>query len=177
MTRVCFSSTELIVFFIINIGIIIYLATQSVKVHQIKLWQNHNGFNSEGIKTKPVITKERVPVRSDPIEIVNYPKELNDPYRGPERNRVNHFNYTNVGFITAPNGDKYTLFGRQKAYRSNQYEYYISDIDNSTIKYPVKYKNYHEIYDQDTVNVPEVGGDSSATIYDLPELRYNPNHL
>ena len=66
------------------------------------------------------------------------------------------------------------IFGRQKAYRSSQYEYYISDNETQGIKYPIKYKNYNEIFDQDTINIPEIGGDSIATIYDLPEIRYTP---
>jgi hypothetical protein len=171
MSKVCFSSNQLMLLFFINISFIFYLATKSTsivppeRVRPVKV-------------TAPIIiNKERSSaLNRTPIEIVNYPKHLNDPLRGPERYRLNHINYNNVGFITTSSGGKYLLFGRQKGYRSNQYEYYITDSSNSNIKYPVKYKNYNEIFDKDTVDIPEVGGNSTATVYDLPELRYTPTY-
>lgn len=166
MSKVCLSTNQLILLFIINIGFIFYLANKSTKITSQPPIQ---------VKLPEIKNESPIPDRT-PIEIVNYPKHLNDPLRGPERYKLNHINYNNVGFITSPNGDKYLLFGRQKGYRSTQYEYYITDSSNSNIKYPVKYKNHHEIFDKDTVNIPEVGGDATATVYDLPELRYTPTY-
>jgi hypothetical protein len=160
MKSICFSPDTLLVYFIFNIAIIVYLVIRPKEI----------------IKK---IIKKRHADRSikEPVEIVNYPRQLNDPLQGPERNQINHISYTNVGYIESPIGDKYVLFGRQKAYRSNQYEYYIINNSNSTnannsIKFEVKYKNQQEIFNKDQIDIPEIGGASIATIYDLPELRY-----
>jgi hypothetical protein len=163
MNSICFSPDTLLIFFISNIAIIVYLVIRPTEIIKKIIKKRHNEPTDRSIR--------------EPVEIVNYPRQLNDPLQGPERNQITHISYTNVGYIESPTGDKYVLFGRQKTYRSNQYEYYIINNSNSTnannsIKFEVKYKNQQEIFDKDQIDIPEIGGASIATIYDLPELRY-----
>ncbi|ARR75034.1 hypothetical protein SAGO17_00116 [Mimivirus AB-566-O17] len=163
--QVCFDNIIVLLFTGLYLAVITYVIIKgSTRV-----------TNSEKVPVYiPRDTNTNTHQEKGPIEVVTYPRQLNDPLRGPERNRVNYVDYTNVGYVTAPSGDKYILFGRRKGYRSDQYEYYIADKSNSAIKYKVTGFNQKEIYDKDTINIPELGGVSQAVIYDLPELRYNP---
>ena len=172
--QVCLSTNQLIIFFFFNITIIIYLANKSVTATQQFKTQQDKQQDKQQEKQQEIQQEIQQIKQQEPLEIVNYPKYLNDPLRGPERRVINHINYNNVGFVTGEEGEKYLLFGRLKGYNSSQYEYYITDKDNSNIKYPVKYNNYKEIYDKDTVNIPQIGGNFTASIYDLPEIRYDP---
>lgn len=64
------------------------------------------------------------------------------------------------------------LFGRRKYPRSERYEYYV--LDKNDIRVVIPRRNDKELYNDDTVNIPELGGDFKVVIYPVQELVYNP---
>lgn len=81
-----------------------------------------------------------------------------------------------LGFIT--NGNiQYPLFGRNKyPGKTDKMEYYTINEGRNKIKIPIKTTNYNELYDNDPVTVPELGGDFTFKKYDQEDgFRYNPN--
>ena len=106
MSKICFTTTELIIFIVINTLTLIYFATKSVEITSTP------NLIKTPVKEKIIIKEQQQQQQQQqtpqqPIEIINYPRQLNDPLIGPERNRINHLNYTNIGYVTSPNGDKH----------------------------------------------------------------------
>jgi len=97
-------------------------------------------------------------------------------YQNPLGGNAFH-NYQMVGFIY--NGDiRYPLFGRYKySGRSDRWEYYVMDETRNRLKIPFKSPNDNELFDGDTVVIPELGGNFNVKIYEYETLRYNPNVL
>lgn len=85
--------------------------------------------------------------------------------------------YQNLGFIS-DNINQFPIYGRyHDPNRTDRMEYYTINEGRNKIKIPIKTKNFTELYTQDKVNVPELGGDFSFTKYeDTDENRYNPNY-
>jgi hypothetical protein len=84
-------------------------------------------------------------------------------------------NYQMIGYLTNENG-QFPVFGRYKyPGKSDKYEYYTMNEGRNKIKIPFKTKNYNELYTDDTVNVPELGGTLIFKKYDNEQNRYDPN--
>lgn len=117
------------------------------------------------------------PERRLPIDI--YPKKdvkrlLNIPTRGyPDK-------YQMLGILSRTSDEKILhLYGRQKYPGANTWEYYVVGKDASGLenKIPIKTQNDKEIYDNDSINIPQLDsskGSFSFTQYDLDAPRYNP---
>jgi hypothetical protein len=87
-----------------------------------------------------------------------------------------YINYQALGFITNENG-QFPIFGRKKyPGRSDLYQYYTINEGRNAIKIPFNTKNYQELYDGDSVNIPELSGhDFEFKKYENERIRYNPN--
>lgn len=80
-----------------------------------------------------------------------------------------------VGYLSSPT-DQYPLFGRyHDPGRSDKWEYYTINESRNRIKIPIKTKNYTELYDGDTVDVPPIGTGLTFNKYNNEELRYSPD--
>lgn len=85
--------------------------------------------------------------------------------------------YQMLGYIDGASG-QYPIFGRQKyPGRSDKMEYYSMNDTRGRIKIPFKTKNYNELYDGDSVIIPELGGDFKFKKYEIENVRYNPDSL
>ena len=87
--------------------------------------------------------------------------------------------YQMLGYVFSPNAlERYPLFGRYKyPGRSDRWEYYIIDEGRNRLKIPFLTKNYSELYDGDSVNIPSIGGNFEVKLYEIEQFRYNPNHF
>lgn len=103
---------------------------------------------------------------------------LTNPLISPERiyKSSNNFNsFQLVGYIYK-DSDRYQLFGRYRnPGRSDKWDYYIIDQNRQSLKIPFVTKNYNELFDGDIINIPTLGDNFIAKIYELEQIRYNPN--
>jgi hypothetical protein len=83
--------------------------------------------------------------------------------------------YQMIGYLSG-SGDQYPVFARDKyPGRSDKQEYYTINESRNRIKIPFKTKNWNELYDGDTVDIPEIGSGLIFRKYDTNELRYDPD--
>jgi len=84
--------------------------------------------------------------------------------------------FQQLGYISGPNG-RYPVMGRYKFNgKSDKFEYYSIDNERGRIKIPFKNKNNNELYDGDSINIDELGGEFTFKKYeDTDGNRYNPN--
>ena len=89
----------------------------------------------------------------------------------PEREFVQSNNVgTNVGYVFLGNL-RYPLYQQ----RENQdYYYHVQDDSRVGIKIPISRKYLRDqLYDNDTVSIPELGGDFTVKLYDISRLTYH----
>ena len=155
-------------------------------------------------ETKTVIIKEKVvPVKpkKDPIREYDYRKAY-DPLEDPTRRVERHFippmhvkqmidiptrgypdNYRQVGILIQEGegtGDNkiLRLFGRQEFPGSNRYEYYTAiNSGNDQIKVELNNNRGKELYDDDLVNVSELGKEYKVKMHKYDAPKYYPNIL
>jgi hypothetical protein len=80
-----------------------------------------------------------------------------------------------IGYVYN-NNEKYPLFGRYKfPGRSDKWEYHIIDESRNRLKIPFRTKNDQELYDNDPIQIPTMGGQFITRLYEYDTIRYNPN--
>lgn len=85
--------------------------------------------------------------------------------------------YQMTGYLSG-GGKIFPVFSRDKyPGRSDKQEYYTIDESRGRVKVPFKTKNYNELYEGDTVTIPEFGGTFEFKKYETEGLRYDPNRL
>lgn len=93
--------------------------------------------------------------------------------RGFDANRQ----FQMVGFLSGGVGEQYPVMGRLHDNRSDKYEYFCINEGRNHIKIPLKTKNYNELYDGDTLTVPQLSTQPlTFTKYEIENVRYNPNY-
>lgn len=108
-----------------------------------------------------------------------YLNKIYNPLVSPERiytgRNISLSEYQMIGFIYTGN-ERYPLYGRYKyPGRTDKYEYYIIDETRNKLKIPFKSKNDNELFDGDSVFIPELGTSYTVKIYEFETMRYNPN--
>lgn len=177
--------------------IIIILLQYYFFVCQFMKYRNQKNTN-EHVTINPII--QQIPpsppvIPVDPIKEYDY-KKLIDPLQEPTK-RVDRyllgpleyrkmFNYPVRGYHDSPHwiglliNDTDTtdnkiikLFGRQKYPKSNQYEYYaIVNMGMDKIKIHINYTK--ELYDNDTVEIKELGKTYYVKMNKNDDYEYNP---
>lgn len=115
--------------------------------------------------------ERRIPEYLYPYDYVK--KNINYPTRGlPEHHQL-------VGVVLRDSTETaYNLFGRQTFPKSNQYEYYVqSNLNDNSIKIPIKINNGKEIEDNQIIIIPGTDitkGDFKVKLYDYDIPRYIP---
>jgi len=89
--------------------------------------------------------------------------------------------YHKLGMLnnpTADNNDKFKflfLMGRRKYPSSSYFDYYITDANNEKASLKFDLPNLHkELYDGDTITIPELGTTYTVKMDRLVGLEYNP---
>jgi len=92
----------------------------------------------------------------------------------PERKytSMNDTSYQPIGFLYNRQDLTMKLFARRKYPRGDRWLYFV--IDKNGVKIPFSTKNEQEIYDGDSVIVPEFTDLLTAKIYDNQDVVYNP---
>ena len=81
-------------------------------------------------------------------------------------------NYQMIGYITN-NINQYPIYGKYHyPNKSDRWDYYTI---NNQIKIPIYTKNYQELYDGDTVIIPELNNDTFTFKKYNNSIQYNPN--
>jgi hypothetical protein len=134
---------------------------------------NVNGGNANGDNIRDFTRQRFLNKIIDPLS----PPE--NVYFGGSFNSPGYDSYTQYQMIGYLSGDgvQYPVFGRDKySGRSDKQEYYLINEGRNRIKIPFKTVNYNELYDGDSVTVPEVGSRPLIfTKYETEGVRYNPN--
>ena len=80
-----------------------------------------------------------------------------------------------IGYLTGPTG-QFPVMGRYKfSGNTNKYEYQCINEGRNSVKIQFKNKNDNELYDGDSVTVPELGGELTFKKYeDTDGNRYDP---
>lgn len=93
----------------------------------------------------------------------------------PERNYSSNSSYQMIGFLSS-NTDRFPLFGRTKyPRRSDKWEYYTMDETRNRIKIIIKTKGDNELYDGDSISIPELNGQFTVKLYEYSNVCYNPD--
>jgi hypothetical protein len=80
-----------------------------------------------------------------------------------------------IGYLNGSQG-QFPVFGRYKyPGKTDKMEYYTINEGRGRIKIPFKTKNYNELYDGDSIDISELGGEYAFRKYEDEGLRYNPN--
>jgi hypothetical protein len=82
--------------------------------------------------------------------------------------------YQLIGFLYNDT-NRFPLYGRPK-YRgkSDRYEYYIVDESRNKLQIPFKTRNDNELFDDDTITIPEIGMTLKVKLYEFQNIRYDP---
>jgi len=109
-------------------------------------------------------------------------RAMRDPLTPPERlypggglGMPAYDGFQQLGFIFGnSSNDRFPLYGRYKyPRRSDKYEYYIIDESRNRLKIPFKSKNDNELYDGDTIIIPEISVDPfTVKLYEYKGFRY-----
>ena len=80
-----------------------------------------------------------------------------------------------LGYINGPNG-RYPVMGRYKySGKTDKFEYYSIDNERGRIKIPFKNTNDNELYDNDSIVIPELGQFTFKKYENTDNNRYDPN--
>lgn len=105
--------------------------------------------------------------------IYNASTPPNRMYVSPQNPILDDFQM--IGYVYN-NNEKYPLFGRYKfPGRSDKWEYFIIDESRNRLKIPFRTKNDQELYDNDPIEIPTMGGQFATRLYEFDNVRYNPN--
>lgn len=82
--------------------------------------------------------------------------------------------YQMIGYLSG-NGQQYPVYARDKyPGRTDKQEYYTINDSRNRIKIPFKYRNWDELFDGDTIDIPEIGNNLIFRKYETNQLRYDP---
>lgn len=113
----------------------------------------------ELIKKKP---RNEIPIEIKPQEV--YPERK---YTGPLKPPASA---SNIGYIFS-SSTVYPLY----LYRIDRnYYYYVIDSSRNNVKIPIENPKKMELYDGDTVSIPELGGAFTIKMYEYSGNIYNP---
>jgi hypothetical protein len=85
--------------------------------------------------------------------------------------------YQMIGYLSG-SGKQFPVFARDKyPGRSDKQEFYTIDESRGRVKIPFKTKNYNELFDGDSINIPEFGENFVFKKYENEGLRYDPNRI
>lgn len=107
--------------------------------------------------------------------VTRFDDSLNPPDRVYTNARQGYEEYRRLGYLTGDVG-QFPVFGRNKyPGRTDKLEYYTINEGRNSIKIPFKTENYNELYDNDTISIPEIGDNLVFKEYEIQSLRYNPS--
>jgi hypothetical protein len=93
-------------------------------------------------------------------------------YPGGRLNTKSYEDYQLIGYIYK-DSERYPLYGRYKYRgRSEKWEYYLIDESRNRLKIPFKSRNDNELYDGDSITIPELGNTYNVKIYEYENFRY-----
>lgn len=128
------------------------------KIEEVKSNLNNITDNIKVKLTQPVDI-----IKRNPIEVL------------PERRYIGRNDYSvssqQVGFIFDGSGQRFPLYENR---RDNRYYYHIKDDTRNGIRIVINTSKNEQLYDNQTINVPEIGSDFTVKLYDNEGNIYNP---
>lgn len=193
LNKICFDKSEVSLYLFLLIIILIYLTyiiyqttykySSLQKITVVKAPNNttngNDTSNNDTYSNKKSIVNENVEIQRKFLD------KLYNPLTPPENviesgtfytPRYDAYTtYQNIGYLTG-NGTQYSVFGRwMYPNKSDKWQYYVINNERSRIKIPFKTKNNNELYDNDIIDIPELGNGFVFKKYENEGMRYNPN--
>jgi hypothetical protein len=190
MDQICFSKGTFSMFSFILLAMGCYLVYFTYKQYE----SENMTRNEKILKLESKLDQEMFKIKTESktqatnkigIEDQNrFLRVVYDPLKSPEQIypggsfSERGFDSTNqnqmVGYISNVSG-QYPLYARSHDNRNDRFEYYTINEGRNKIKIPISTKNFNQLYDGDSVNVP----DFSTTPFIFKEYqtegnRYNP---
>lgn len=161
-----------------NVDLNSTLSTNELKDKIIKLQEQLYTIQMNEQRCQADLFKTSQLLKQNSTQTTSNLNKLTNPLSPPDRiytSSSNNNSFQLVGYIYKDN-DRYQLFGKyREPGRSDKWDYYIIDQNRQSLKIPFTTKNYNEIYDGDTVNIPTLGDNFITKIYELEQIKYNPN--
>jgi hypothetical protein len=190
IAKICFDKTDFNLYLFLLIIFIIYLL-YIIHINNVIYIQNLSKITQPQNKEIQIkeIKQEQIPVKniSESNQDIKsrFLDKLYNPLSPPENiiesgtfytPRYDAYtNYQNIGYLTG-NGTQYSVFGRwMYPNKSDKWQYYLINNTRSRLKIPFKTKNNNELYDGDTIDIPELGNGFIFKKYENEGMRYNPN--
>jgi hypothetical protein len=179
--QVCFEERNLIIILVL----ILSLFFVSFVIYKKESFQTLSSPNSTELEKMYSLLKQCISSNeqltkanaTQNISQVNgkYLDKIYNPLYPPENVYNTGYSYQQLGFIFSDN-ERYPLFGRNKYQnKSDKKEYYILDESRNHLKIPFVSPNNNELYDGDKVFITTLNKEFNVKIYDIEEIRYNPN--
>jgi hypothetical protein len=190
IAKICFDKTDFNLYLFLLIIFIIYLL-YIIHINNVIYIQNLSKITQPQNKEIQIkeIKQEQIPVKniSESNQDIKsrFLDKLYNPLSPPENIIESgtfytprydaYINYQNIGYLTG-NGTQYSVFGRwMYPNKSDKWQYYLINNTRSRLKIPFKTKNNNELYDGDTIDIPELGNGFIFKKYENEGMRYNPN--
>jgi len=131
-----------------------------------------NGTNNRNIIIRDDVQRKFIDKIYNPLAP---PENVYPQGRLNARGYDSYQQYQMIGYLTG-SGEQFPVFARDKyPGRTDKQEYYTINDSRNRVKIPFKTKNWNELFDGDTVDIPEIGNGLVFKKYETNELRYDPN--
>jgi hypothetical protein len=203
MANICFRQETFTAYFFILLCIILYLAyiSWAKKKEHLDLYSSLSNKelvdkiknlqdNLFDIKLKEQVCQTNLAQAQNNLSNATQNRFLNkiyNPLHPPEniypggtlttKGYNSYQQYQMTGYLSAA-GKQLPVYSRDKyPGKSDKQEYYTIDESRGRVKIPFKTKNYNELFDGDTVLIPEFNETFVFKKYENEGLRYDPNQL
>lgn len=168
MNKICFDSNSFLyttTFITIAIIITIALLYNYITEEQSRKFQKYYDSIKATLPSVPQLPK--IP------SVITVSKEK-DPEYYPDRRYIGRDDYqmssNSIGYIYN-NSNRFPLYLNR---RDRNYYYHVIDDSRNNIRIPLNNPKNEELYDNSTIEIPELGGTFTIKLYEYSGNRYNP---
>ena len=174
---VCFHPMYIYIFIILFCIIVYSYFEQKRKLEKIYLTQIFTEEQKKILHQQLDQLSQQMMNKVDVNEKLPQPIITNTPtrlYPGGRLDLPRFQEYQLMGFLYN-DANRFPLYGRPK-YRgkSDKYEYYIIDESRNRLQIPFKSRNDNELYDNDSITIPELNTTLKVKLYEYDSVRYDP---
>lgn len=182
MYGVCFHPMYIYIFIVLFCVIIYSYFEQKRKLELTYLSSKLSQKETDELKRELEQTKIQKQSQLQELEKIIQPVvrqiNINGPsrlYPGGRLDLPKMDEYQLIGFVYNDTY-RFPLYGRPKYRgRSDKYEYYVVDESRNKLQIPFKTKNDNELFDNDTITIPELTNTPLQTkLYEYETIRYDP---
>lgn len=172
--KVCFPTNSfLLTSMIILFGVLgVFIYYKSTEENRFdKFCENRLNILKNSITSVSKSISDNLILPKSPIRIINETQGEILPERKYIGSNTYSISSQQVGYIYN-NTNRFPLYENRQ---DNNYYYHIKDDSRNNVRIVVETSRNQQIYDNETITVPELGGDYTVKLYEYSENKYNPN--